>query len=178
MCTNTDRSTLGPKMGSKMTRPHRRTEQAGLRLIHHLAPAVAKALDDLQREQHQCDGWPNHGSSPGRSSSDTSTTEAAALQADNFGGRAEEILDTVESIEISVGHLAKLVIGIDRTPAAGEEKRCSDGQVGRDALKWSTDEQCKALPVRLGMCNAHYFQHYRFRVANHLPVDQYFEDGA
>lgn len=164
-----------------MTQPrraHYRTEQIGLRLIHHIAPAVTAALQRLQAERNSTDGWPPRNANPGRGGSDTSTTESAALAGGYLDTQAEQITDTIESIEISVTHLATLVIGIDRTPAAGEHKRCSDGQQGRDAVLWSNNTDCAELPTRLDMCGRHYMAYYRYRVAHHLSVDHYFEAGA
>lgn len=174
-------------------RAHYRTEQIALRLLHHISPAVVAALDALRREQSECDGWPNRGGSIGRGTGPTvyveaddyeeagripvTGVEAAAFTGTTVDNRAERINDTIESIEISVSHLARLVIGIDHTPAAGEERRCMDGQVGRDAVRWSSDTQCRELPVKLGMCEAHYRANLRWRQANHLPVIHYYEDG-
>lgn len=160
-----------------MTRSHYRTEQIGLRLVHHIAPAVTAALELLQRQRNIADGWPARGETAGRGTSDITTTEAAMLEAERLDLETEKIIDTIESIEISVGYLAKLVIGIDHTPAASDQLRCSDGQTGRDALKWSTNDQCPELPVKMGMCGAHYRAYLRFRQANHLPTVQYFEDA-
>jgi hypothetical protein len=159
-----------------MTKAHYRTEQAGLRLVHHVAPAVTAALDLYQNKRDAADGMKAPGETAGRGGSDeTSTTEAAAAETEKWDLKIEEINDTIESIEISVGHLAKLTIGIDRTPAAGWEKRCRDGQQGRDAVLWSDDTDCAELGAKLEMCGRHYVAYYRFRVSRHLPVDQYFE---
>jgi hypothetical protein len=161
-----------------LTKSHYRTEQAGLRLVHHIAPAVTVALDLYQNKRDSADGMKAPGETAGRGESDNSTTEAATLEGEKWDLKIEEIIDTIESIEISVGHLAKLTIGIDRTPAAGEEKRCSDGQrlYGR-VLAWSNNDQCMELPVKMGMCEAHYRAFYRYRTDQHLPVVQYFEDA-
>lgn len=161
-----------------MTKAHYRTEQAGLRLVHHVAPAVTVALELYQYKRDSADGMKARGETAERGTSDISTTEAANLEVEKWDTKIEEIKDTIESIEISIGHLAKLTIGIDRTPAAGEEKRCSDGQrlYGR-ALTWSTNEHCQELPVKMQMCEAHYRAYLRFRNDNHLPVVQYFEDA-
>lgn len=157
---------------------HYRTEQIGLRLVNHLAPAVTVALELLQRQRNIADGWPTRGETAGRGTSDHTIPEAAILEAERIDLELEKITDTIESIEISVSHLAKLVIGIDRTPAALEEPRCREGQRGRDALRWSDDEACPVVGTKLGMCGKHYMQYYRFRVAHRLPVEQYFEKAA
>lgn len=161
-----------------MARSHYRTEQAGLRLVHHIAPAVTAALDLYQNKRTSAQGLKAPGETPGRGESDISTTESATFEVEKWDAKIEEIIDTIESIEISVGHLARLTIGIDRTPAAGWEKRCRDGQQGRDAVLWSDDTDCAELGTKLDLCGRHYMQYYRFRVARHLPVDQYFEAGA
>lgn len=160
-----------------MARAHHRTEQIGLRLIHHVAPAVTAALDLYQSKRNTA--LKASAASDGRGTSDNSPTEAATFESERWDGKVEEIIDTIESIEISVGHLARLTIGIDRTPAAGWEKRCSDGQVGKDAIKWSSNTDCPELPIstKMGLCGAHARAYLRFRTANHLPVAQYFEDA-
>lgn len=161
-------------------RAHYRTEQIGLRLTHHIAPAVTIALDHIDRQRQTADGWPAHGDGVNRGHPDTSTTEAAAIEAiDHLDTEREKIIDVIEGIELAVSHLAKLVIGIDRTPAAGQERRCSDGQVGKDAILWSTNSQCPELPIstKMGLCGAHARAWLRYRTAHHLPIEQYFEDA-
>lgn len=160
-----------------LRRTHRRTEQIGLRLVHHVAPAVTAALDLYEYKRDAADGMKARAETDGRGTSDNSITEAATIEAEKWTLKAKEITDKVELIEREVGELARLTIGIDRTPAAGEEKRCSDGQVGKDAVLWSTNTECPELPVKLGLCGAHAQAYYRYRVAHHLPVAQYFEDA-
>lgn len=155
---------------------HYRTEQIGLRLVNHLAPAVTVALELLQRQRNIADGWPTRGETAGRGTSDHTIPEAAILEAERIDAALEQITDCIESIDISVNYLAKLTIGIDRTPAASDQLRCKDGQRGRDSALWSRDDQCMELPVKMGLCVTHYQAYYRFRVARNLPVAQYYEN--
>ena len=175
-----------------MAKAHYRTEQIGLRLVHHIAPAVTAALDAIRREQTECDGWPNRGGSIGRGTGPTvyvdadeyeeggripvTGVEAAAFTGTTVDNRAERINDTIESIEISVSHLAKLVIGIDHTPAAGDQPRCKDAQVGRDSTLWSDDINCMALPDKGKMCTKHYWQYRRYRIAHGLDTSRDFQE--
>jgi hypothetical protein len=154
-----------------------RTEQVGWHLANKIAFLVAEALVHLSRERRILDGFAARGDSAGRGTGDTSTTEAAATASLEFGRDAEDIKDAIDGVEIAVKHLGKLSADALGKIAPLDTPRCKEGQRGRDAIKWSDDEQCTELPVKMDMCNKHYMAYYRFRVANHLPVTQYFEDA-
>lgn len=154
-----------------------RTEQAGWHLCNKIAFLVAEAHIHLKRERSILDGFAARGDSAGRGTGDTSTTEAAATASLEFGRTVEDINDAIDGVEIAIKHLGRLAAEAIGKIAPVEVPRCKDGQRGRDALKWSDDEQCTELPVKMEMCNKHYMAYYRFRVANHLPVAQYYEDA-
>lgn len=158
-------------------RPHVRTEQIGLTLVNHLAPAVTVALEHNERERALCDGFPARGESAGRGSSPSSSTEAAAAGSRHFAARAADIRTAIDIVDGAVKRLADLVYAA-RVPAAIDVVRCKEGQFGRDSVLWSDDTRCLELPNKARLCQRHYWQFYRYRLAHGIDVSGDFEESA
>jgi hypothetical protein len=160
-----------------VVRPHHRTEQVGLALVHQVAPVVSMALVHLAREVVVFDGWAMRGDSAGRGTSASTVPEAAVLARDQFTTMMEDINDAVWGLEIAAKHLAKLssdAIG-KRLPAAIDMPRCRDAQFGKDAPLWSDDEKCPALPDKGGLCQRHYSAWRRHCIAEGLDTSHHYE---
>jgi hypothetical protein len=160
-----------------MTRAHSRTEQIGLTITNHLAPAVTVALEHLRREQQICDGFAARGESAGRGSSITSSTEGAAMMASRYRQDSADIHNAIERLDQARAELARLVF-VMRAPAALEQKRCRDGQHGRDSGLWSDDPACLALPEKKDLCTKHYWAWRRYRIAHGIDTSGDFEEAV
>lgn len=144
-----------------------RTEQQGLALLHHVAPAVADALTHLRRELVVFDGWASRGDSPGRGSSSSTIPEAAVLARLALTNAIDDVDDAIWGVEIAVKHLAKLAADAlgKRLPMSIDQPRCRDGQYDRNPGAWSDDPQCPVLPDKNGLCTRHYSAWRRFKIA-------------
>lgn len=165
-----------------MARPHYRTETIGLRLVNHIARQVTLALVHLEEERLIADGWVAHHLAPGgRASSDTSTTEAAAVAALTFARDAEDIDDAIDGVKYAVDHLEQLTKDALGKRAPLDVARCRDRMV---LLRWrpaewaDTDEQCLALPDKAGLCTKHYWQRRRDLEAQGVDTSHDFEPGV
>jgi hypothetical protein len=151
-----------------MTRPDHRTLQAAYTL-EQLAPDVTAALTNLHRERAICDGY-TAGIGSGRGTSDSSTTEAAALQADRLDTRAQRIRNTIADIERDIHHLSRLTRDSLGLRAPVTIARCRDNHTGRQgAIEWG-DPTCENLPDKAGLCVACYHRERRWRQAHGLPA--------
>lgn len=155
-----------------------RTEQVGLRLTHHLAPAVYEYRAALRREQSVADGWATRGETAGRGSPDNSLPEAAVLMVGHLEQVEARLNLLVVAVETAADQLAKMVIGGfgEHVPASADQLRCRDAQkFGRgiwDTKEWSDDIECEDLPTKLGLCARHYSAYYRFRRARNIKPDR------
>ncbi len=154
-----------------------RTEQAGLRLTHHLAPAVYEYRAQLRREQSVADGWATRGETASRGSSDNTLPEAAVLMVAHLERVETRLNLLIVAVETAADDLARVVIGGfgEHVPAAAEELRCRDAQHGLDAPLWSDDVECRALPDKKGLCQRHYSAWRRYLQSRNVDTSHHFE---
>jgi hypothetical protein len=152
---------------------------------HITAQKVTDAIRQLQAERIKAiaDG-PDIGESAGRSSNETSTTERNATEGYRIGCLIEDLRDAICGLEIAHRYLLTVAEEGVRTRAFGApgpepvaEKTCRDNQHGKaGAILWG-DPLCMKLPVKGGMCAAHYQAWYRHRVRTGRDVSRDFEEA-
>lgn len=148
-----------------MTNPNDSVVRLGVMLVNQVALDYANALVHLRNEKCAA-AWPNRGESAGGSSTMANNTQTGALARVDFGHELDDLADALYGAEVAVKHLARTArdaLG-KIAPPSTDQKRCGDGQVGRDAPLWSDDLKCLALADKLGLCSRHYSAYRRYRV--------------
>lgn len=157
-----------------------RTEQVGLRLVHHVTYSVREYRDQLRRELSEARRLSGAGTdTPGRGGSGTSTVEATILRAEYLETVEQDLNGDITAVENAVETLVQRVkrgFG-QHDPPSTDERRCRDAQYGKNAEEWSDDLQCKELPGKLELCPRHYMAWYRYRQANGIDSRDQFEPG-
>lgn len=148
------------------------------RLEHQIAGNITLGVRQLETERVMAATGPAKGETSGRSNNTTSTTERNANESYRLGLLIEDLRDAIEGAEVAVAHLDRLAseacrtrafgLTMEREPAAADQPRCRDNQVGREgAIVWGRPD-CIELEAKAGLCSGCYQRERRWRITHNL----------
>lgn len=146
-------------------RPNARIQGIGHHLAQNIAPRTTQAQHHLALELTICDGYAAKGETAGRSTSDNTTTEAAALARTHITNQLDEITNSIQHLNDAANRLQTAVTTAlkSRAPDVVQIPRCRDNQIGREgAIIWGRTD-CLELAVKAGLCMACYKRDWNWR---------------
>lgn len=158
------------------TAPNARLLSAGEKLMRYTSVQVTLAVESLRdRIAHAHE--PTGDSERVHTSDMPNPTEAAGLSRYALTAELEELRDTITDACHTLDLLARKAEEVQRWTNQGQVEQlvlCKHGQHGKEgALDWG-DPLCDRMPIKGGMCGAHYMRWYRHRTEHGIDTSRDF----
>lgn len=161
-----------------MTAPNERLAHAAHYLGNIVAPQITAAVQAISERLTHLDGISAGGERNGSSSDVSNPTERIAMKRYSLTAVREDLRDGILDCCNTIAKLGEMANDALRNaghaPEHTEQTLCRDGQQGREGVITWGDPMCCRLPIKAGLCQAHYSKWRRYRTDKGIDTSKDF----